>query len=253
MPGRGIASAIVAAVVAVLVLAGCEMRVEVAVNVESGGAGSVAVAVGFDDAAVDRLGDPTDALALDDLAEVGWSVDPIERDSDGITWVRAARTFEDPEGFAAVLNEVAGADGPLTGSSLMVDRGLVNTTTQLVGVVDLSAGLAPYADADLTAATGGVPFAGLITGVEAEFARPVADMVPVSVTWTVGTDTAVVTPRLGDPPVTVELSQQDRPLQWLVLPLAVVAVVAVVGLTVGIVQRRQGRRRGIAQRRRDHA
>jgi hypothetical protein len=65
----------------------------------------------------------------------------------------------------------------------------------------------------------------------------------------VGTDTAVVTPRLGDPPVTVELSQQDRPLQWLVLPLAVVAVVAVVGITVGIVQRR----RGIAQRRRDHA
>jgi hypothetical protein len=172
---------------------------------------------------------------------VGWSLAPIERDDDGITWVRMTRTFDDPAGFAAVLDEVAGASGPLTGSSVAVDRGLVNTTTGLVGVVDLSAGLAPFTDPELTAATGGVPFAGLIDDVEAEQGRPVADMVPVSVTWTVGADTAVVTPRLGDPPVIVELSQQDRPLQWLVLPLAVLGVVAVVGITVGVVQRRRGR------------
>lgn len=232
----------VGAVLAVVMLAGCEMRVEVAVDVESGGSGSVSVAVGFDDAAVQRLGDPVDALSLDDLVAVGWSLAPIGRDDDGITWVRMSRTFDDPDGFAAVLGEVAGANGPLTGSAVVVDRGLVNTTTELVGVVDLSAGLAPFTDPELTAATGGVPFAGLIDEVEAEQGRPVADMVPVSVTWTVGTDTAVVTPRLGDPPVTVELSQQDRPLQWLVLPLAVLGVVAVVGVTVGVVQRRRGRR-----------
>lgn len=225
--------------VATLAATGCEMRVEVAVEVEPGGSGSVGVAVGFDDAAVARLGDPTEALALEDLVAVGWSLDPIERDDRGITWVRVNRTFDDPAGFTAVLDEVAGPDGPLTGSSVVVDRSLLTTTTQLVGIVDLSAGLAPFTDDDLTAATGGVPFAGLIDDVEAEQGKPVADMVPVSVTWTVGDDSAVVTPRLGDPPVTVELSQQDRPLQWLVVPLGVLAVVAVVGLAVGLVQRRR--------------
>ena len=64
----GRARAVVVACAAVVVLAlatGCEMRVEVAVDVESGGAGSVVVSVGFDDAAVERLGDPAEALALD--------------------------------------------------------------------------------------------------------------------------------------------------------------------------------------------
>ncbi len=157
----GRARAVVVACAAVVVLAlatGCEMRVEVAVDVESGGAGSVVVSVGFDDAAVERLGDPAEALALDDLVAVGWSLEPIERNDEGVTWVRMSRTFDDPAGFSAVLDEVAGAGGPLTGSSVSVERGLVNTTTALVGVVDLSAGLAPFADADLTTATGGVAF-----------------------------------------------------------------------------------------------
>ncbi len=238
----GRARAVVVACAAVVVLAlatGCEMRVEVAVDVESGGAGSVVVSVGFDDAAVERLGDPAEALALDDLVAVGWSLEPIERNDEGVTWVRMTRTFDDPAGFSAVLDEVAGAGGPLTGSSVSVERGLVNTTTGLVGVVDLSAGLAPFADADLTTATGGVPFAGLIAEVEAAERRPVADMVPVTVSWTVGADSAVVTPRLGDPPVVVELSQQDRPLQWMVLPAVALAVVAGVALTVAVVQRRR--------------
>jgi len=239
------ASVAVAALVTVaslVVLAGCEMRVDVAVNVASGGSGSVTVAVGFDDAALARLGDPADALALDDLVEVGWLAEPIERDGDGITWVRMVRTFDDPAGFAAVLDEVAGANGPLAGSSVEVDRGWVNTTTDLIGVVDLSAGLAPFSDPDLTAATGGVPFAGLAQQVEAEQGRPVADLVPVTVTWTVGDESAVVTPRLGDPAVTVELSQRDRPLQWMVVPLAALAVVAAVGLTVALEQRRRSNR-----------
>jgi hypothetical protein len=103
----------------------------------------------------------------------------------------------------------------------------------------LSAGLAPYTDPDLTAATGGVPFAGLVAQVEAEQLRPVADLVPVTVTWTVGADSAVVTPRLGDPAVTVTLQDRDRPLQWMVAPLAGLAVVVMVGLSVAVAQRRR--------------
>lgn len=230
---------VVVAMTAITLSAACEMRVEVAVDVQSGGSGSMAVAVGFDDDALARLGDPADALALDDLLQVGWSLEPIVRDDDGITWVRMVRTFDDPAGFATVLDEVAGANGPLSGSSVAVDRGVINTTTDLIGVVDLSAGLTPYTDPDLTAATGGVPFAGLVEQVEAEQSRPVADLVPVTVTWTLGADSAVVTPRLGDPAVTVALQEQDRPLQWMVVPLVGLAVVIVVGLSVALVQRRR--------------
>jgi hypothetical protein len=237
--GRRTASMVMVALAAVTLSTACEMRVEVAVNVDAGGSGSVDVAAGFDDGALERLGDPADALALDDLVQVGWSLQPIERDGDGITWVRVVRTFDDPAGFAAVLDEIAGANGPLAGSSVTVDRGLINTTTDLVGVVDLSAGLAPYTDPDLTAATGGVPFAGLVAQVEAEQSRPVADLVPVTVTWTVGADSAVVTPRLGDPAVAVTLQDRHRPLQWMVAPLVGLALVVMVGLSVAVVQRRR--------------
>jgi hypothetical protein len=228
------------AAVSLLAATGCEMRVDVVVDVASGGAGTVAVAVSFDDAALARLGDPVEALALDDLVAVGWTLEPIARQDDGTTQVRMVRAFDDPDGFAAVLDEIAGAGGPLAGSRVTVDQGWINTTTDLVGVVDLSAGLAPFADPELTAATGGVPFAGLVEQVEAEQGRPVADLVPVTVTWIVGDESAVVTPRLGDPAVTVALSQRDRPLQWMVVPLALLGVVAAVGFVVAVTQRRRG-------------
>ena len=189
-----------------LVLSGCQVDVEVSVAASPDGSGTVEVAIGLDAEAVTRLGDPASALALGDLETTAWTVSPPAVDDTGVTWVRARRTFDDPAGLQVALAEVAGADGPLAGTTLTVEDGWFTASAQLQGVVDLSAGLAPYTDPELDAAVGGVPFGGLVAQVESDLGRPVSEMIDVTVRWTLGTESAVATPTLGDAAVVTDLA-----------------------------------------------
>lgn len=226
-------------VVAAVVATGCQAVVDINVSVASGGTGSVVVSVGLDDDAVDRLGDPGTALATDDLVAAGWVVTAPERDDTGLTWVRASKAFEGPDGFASVVGEVSGPDGLLAGSALAVDDGLASVTTTLSAVVDASAGLVPYTDAGVTEATGGLPFGGLVEQVEADTGKAVADLIDVSVSVTLGDQTQQVSVRLGDAPVAVELVDNTWRWRWW-MPVAMVGLVAVM---VAVAARVRGRRR----------
>jgi hypothetical protein len=227
---------VVVALLVVLVASACEMRVEVAVDVRPDGSGVVEVAVGFDEAALARLGDPAQALATGDLSEAGWQVDgPALRD-DGLTWLTATRTFVDPDDFALVIEEVSGPQGPLAGSRVEVDRGWVSTTTGLTGVVDLSDGLAPFTDDALTEALGGQPFGGLDAAIEADEGRPVADMVDIVVRWSLDGQEVEQSLTLGDGPQVVELeTRRWTPGWWLV---AIGAALGGVAVAVVVAQRR---------------
>ena len=233
-----------ALVALVLLVAGtaCEMDVDVTVDATAAGSGSVQVAVGFDEAALARLGDPATALATDDLAAAGWAVDPASVTPDGMTRIVATKTFDDPAGFATAVDEVAGPAGPLTGTSLTVTDEALTYLTTLTGVVDLSAGLAPYTDPALDAAADGVPLGGLPTAVEEAEGRPVADMVDVTVTWRLDGTEVRVEPVLGAPapPPTVLSVERPRVERRALLAAGVVVVaVVVVGAVHAIAVRRR--------------
>jgi len=234
-------AAAVLAVVALVALSACEVDVEVAVTARLDGSGTVEVAVGFDPDALARLGDPATALALGDLEGTAWTVEPPAVDDAGVTWVRARRDFADPAGLATALDEVAGPDGPLSGTTLVTDDGWFTSSAELRGVVDLSAGLAPYTDPDLDAATDGVPFGGLVAQVEADTGRPVSELLDVSVRFTLGSQSAEVTPTIGDPPVAVDLATSEARVAQRVgtAALAGVVLVGVVAGAVVFVRRRR--------------
>lgn len=236
--------AVLVAGVAVLALVGCQVEVEVSVAANPDGSGAVEVAVGLDPDAAARLGDPSTALALEDLAGTGWEVSPAAVDDVGVTWIRARSAFADPAGLTQVLGEVAGVEGPLAGTTLAVDDGWFTSRAQLQGVVDLSAGLAPYTDPELDVLTGGVPFGGLVTQVESDLGRPVSEMIEVTVRWTLGAESAVVTPVLGDPAVVTALAV-EQPNTGRRIGVGVAAGLVVVGgvtaLVVLVVRRRRRR------------
>jgi hypothetical protein len=123
----------------------------------------------------------------------------------------------------------------------VTDEALTYLTT-LTGVVDLSAGLAPYTDPALDAAADGVPLGGLPTAVEEAEGRPVADMVDVTVTWRLDGTEVRVEPVLGAPapPPTVLSVERPRVERRALLAAGVVVVaVVVVGAVHAIAVRRR--------------
>ena len=76
------------------------------------------------------------------------------KEDDGLTWVRASRSFSGADEANAVLAQLSGPDGPLRDLRLSHSRSVLRTTTRLTGVVDLAGGLAAFADADLVARVG---------------------------------------------------------------------------------------------------
>lgn len=234
--------ALLAALVALVVLAGCQVDIELDVDANLDGSGTVALAVGLDADAVARLGDPATAIALGDLDGTAWEVSPPEVDAEGVTWLRARRGFDDPAGLTAALNEVAGVNGPLSGTSLTIDDGWFTTTGQLRGIVNLAGGLAPYTDPDLEATTGWAGLDGLVDQVEADLGTPIAELFDVTVRWTLGGESAVITPALGDPPVVVGLTASEPNTGRRIgtgVAAGVVVVGAVTALVVWLVRRRR--------------
>ena len=152
----------------VLLTTSCQARVEVAVDVRQGGAGTVTVSLGLDDDAMDEIGDLGEVLDVDDLVDRGWEIGDPDLRGDGFTWVPATREFGSPAEATAVLDEVSGPDGPFGSLTLARDRELLTTRYTLTGAVDLREGIEAFSDPALTEALGG-PLAGL-TDAELEAA-----------------------------------------------------------------------------------
>ena len=220
---------LVAAALAV-VLCACQVRVEVAVDADVDGAGVVTVGLGLEQGALDRLGDPTAALQLDDLRQAGWAVTGPEGRDDGFTWFEASKAFADQDELALVLAEVGGPDGPVRDVAIAEGETDTSRTYRLTGTVDLSPGLGAYADPELVSVLGEGTLASLVADVEAAEGRSVEEMFDVRVTATVGDEAQVLAPRLGDPPqaldVTEEVAKPTSILVWVVAGVAIAAALA---------------------------
>lgn len=196
---RAVAGPIVVLAALLVLLSGCQIDVRVDTVVEDDGSGTVTVAVGLDDAALARVGDPDATFHVDDLRAAGWTVAPAERDGTDVTWVRATKAFSQPSEAGAVMTEITGPDGPLRDVALTKDASVARTTWRFAGTVDLTDGLAAFSDPEVAAALGGDPFGGNVQVIEAEEGRPATEMIDVTMTVDLpGADVKTFTPAFAD-------------------------------------------------------
>ncbi len=233
---------LVAVVGVLLVLTGCQVKLAVDTKVNADGSGLVAVGVGLDDEALAKVGDLSAQLRVDDLKASGWTVTDPAKEDDGYTWVQATKPFADPAGATAVLDEVNGPDGAFGGWKVNASSSVLSSSHSVQGTIDLSKGMASFTDPALASTLGGDPYGGAIGDLERKQGRPVADMVDVRVTVEVPGSTKTYTPSLGaEQPTAVKVSSSS--LGSLVQGLAVVAVLALIGLALVLLRRRSSRRR----------
>jgi len=205
----------------------------------------VTQAVGLDDAALARVGDLGQQMAVDDLRAAGWQVDEPVRDGE-TTWVRATKAVDDTTALAVAVSELTGPDGMFRDVATGQSDAFLDRTTELSATVDLSRGAATFADPDLLAVNGN-PFGALLAEIEGEEGRPIADMVDVAITVELpGGTSQTWEPRLGDPqPTQVELRSHESKVGTRVMQLVVLLAVVVTGLVVWrawAVRRRRTRR-----------
>lgn len=134
------------AVALVALLAGCELRTEINIEVAEDGSGTVEVGAGVDDEALERRPGVLDDLALDDLLATGWTATEPTKEADGLTWVRLRHDFARPEQVGPLVDEIAGDAGPFRDFALTRSDGFADTTYDFSGVVDFTSGVSGLTD-----------------------------------------------------------------------------------------------------------
>jgi len=231
------------ALVALVVLTGCQVKVDVDAKVNANGSGTVTVGLGLDDEALAKIGDLDSQLRVDDLRAAGWTIDGPTRHDDGFTWVTATKPFADPAAATEVMDEVNGSDGAFREWTVRRSSSPVSTSYSVLGTIDLTKGMQTFGDAQLSQLFGGDPFAAGVKKLEQEQGRPVAEMVDIQVQVTTPGGSRTYTPSLADQqPTAVAVSSSTT--NWLMV-LAIVAVLGVLALTtvVVVLRRRAVRRR----------
>lgn len=228
-----------------VVAAGCRVQLETTVDIGLDGRGTVTQGIGFDDAALKRVGDPARALRSQDLVDAGWVVDPVVKEGD-LTWVRVHHEFTTPEQANELMAQLSGPDGPYRDLEVIRTTGPLSDSVRFSGVLDTNAGLAMFGDAALSEALGGDASGGLLARIEKEEGRPAAEMVDIDLTVTTGGVSRTWTASFGEPSVQ-QLKVSDS--RWKILDLLgrillvvlVVMSVAVIALRIRV--RRRARRR----------
>lgn len=222
---------------ALLVLAatGCQVQIHTTVNMQSNGHGTVTQAVGFDDAALRRVGDLDRQLHVEDLEAAGWTVEAAVKEGD-TTWVRAHHEFTSAAEATALVGQLSGPDGPYRDVVVSHSDGLLSSSSSVTGIIDTTAGFRMFGDPDLIAAIGGDGTGGALDRIAAEEGRPAADMVTVSFTSQIPGISRTTDVVFSDTePTAFKVSANHSKLKDLLRTLVVLALV--VGTAVLIVGR----------------
>ncbi|MGH9125568.1 MAG: hypothetical protein ACRDZ8_12700 [Acidimicrobiales bacterium] len=153
--GRGRLTRSITATVVLLVvglcLAACQATVQVAVDANLSGAGSITVTATLDREAAAYASD----VQFSDLVKAGWSVTGPNTSANGAVTFIAARSFSNPTQAKALFAQLSGTAGPFRGLSLVSRRSLFKSSTTFKGSVDLTCGLDCFGDAQLRQTLGG--------------------------------------------------------------------------------------------------
>jgi hypothetical protein len=138
-----------------LMLSACTLHLDMRVQVNPDGSGSVEVQATLDAGAVQRAGgDLSAVLDLDGMRADGWTVDGPTATADGGATVTLRQAFRNPAEAREVFADLAGpgSDSPFEGLRIDVDRGAFQDRWHLRGAVDLDRGTqVPGTPGDLAA------------------------------------------------------------------------------------------------------
>lgn len=138
-------------VAALLILAGCDSRIDVTVDVEEDGSGVVQVEVELDTAAATEIIDlGTVGLALGDLDDAGWTTDAPQRLETGGLLLSASKGFGTPEQLDAIMQEISGEAGLFADFELERVKAFARVDYSLSGSINPT-GLEPFGDDELVA------------------------------------------------------------------------------------------------------
>jgi hypothetical protein len=228
---------VLALVAVALTLASCQVDVEVDLTVEPDGTGTITMTATADSEVVAAVPTIAEELVLDDVAAAGWVIDgPVATDDGGLT-VTMSHDFVSDQEATNLLRSLGPPFGQMT-----VQRGTTNdeTTTQVSGLLGLSNGFQTFADDDLVAAIGSIPFADEIA---ASGATPASSMTVTfraslpgevvdentsgtvledgTIEWVVPMDDSVENLR-------AEAKQSPGDDRWWARPLSIVALIALI-------------------------
>ena len=176
-----------AVVVGAVVLAGCHLDLNVAVDIGEDGSGTVTVTATADAELVAKVPGIVQELRFDDARAAGWTVQGPDATPEGGATVRLTKPFTSPEQANGILAEINGPSGPLRGLTLAQRREFAKVTTDVGGEVRLDGGAAAFADDALVQVAGQVPMADQL----AASGVPLEQAVSLTVTVTApGTMTA---------------------------------------------------------------
>ncbi len=242
MTGRRPAVAVVAAIAATILLGACRVDVDVAVALDTAGAGRVSVTVAVDAAAAAQVADLASLLDLKGLQENGWWVDGPAPTAGGGLRIEAAKQVRSLAEARVALAELSGPAGPFGGLRLNQDRTAFGTRTQLTGQVDLAAGLAGFGDAALREQLGSLPLGLDPSALERELGQPLAEVLDFSLRADLPGRSAAVQGTLGGS-VPVDISGHRVDARR--VALAVVSAGTGAGLVALLWRRRRPRGRHV--------
>jgi len=244
-----------------LIATGCQVDATTTVTMAEDGRGTVMVEVELDGEAFERVDDLDAQLRTADLEASGWQVEGPEPTADGGRRIVVTKPFADPDQAAMVLAEITGPDKILTGAAVQRSKQFGRVEQSFEATLDLSGGIEAFGDDELTALLNDLPIGQDVAALEEDLGAPLADLTSFTVIADlpagdvssagdpdiVETDDRVVfewAGSLGDP--SRELRAQTRVVDWLVIGLAVLAIVTGLILVVMLLRRALARRRPTA-------
>ena len=142
-------------------LTACHLDVTASVDVTADGTGVVTVVAIADAELMAQVPTLVDDLRLDDAVANGWTTDgPVPTDDGGMS-VTLKHDVHSPEELANVLNSIGPPLTRMAAARTSDETG--QTTNAINGELTLADGFATFADADLLAAVGGLPFGEQLT------------------------------------------------------------------------------------------
>jgi hypothetical protein len=228
---------ILALCVCVAALAGCRVDLNVDLAVEPDGTGTITLVATADAEVVAAVPTLAEQLATDDIVAAGWTIDGPTALPDGGLTITLSHGFTSDAEATNLLNSLG---PPFNQMAMTRNTSGEDTTTRLTGLLGLPGGFESFADEDLIAAVGSVPFADQLaasgatpeSSINAVIRAELPGRIDSAETngtqlgdnrleWLVPTDGTILDWRA----VSVQSPGDDR---WWARPLSIVALVALV-------------------------
>jgi hypothetical protein len=228
---------VLALCVCVAALAGCRVDLSVDVDVEPDGTGTITMVATADAEVVAAVPTLAEELALDDIVAAGWTIEGPTPLPDGGLTITLTRGFTSDAEATNLLNSLG---PPFNQMAMTRNTSGDDTTTRLTGLLGLPDGFESFADEDLIAAVGSVPFAEQIAASGATPESSIGAVIRTTLPGQID-DAQTNGTRLGDNQLEWRVPMDGTVLDWRAVavqspgddrwwarPLSVIALVALV-------------------------